>query len=337
MEGLWQALANLVAELVPCVSCSLLFDMDGYEPRQGRHLLVSTRHVRQPETSLAIAAPYLAINPQVRWYTYSQIALEDASARARRLAQDPESNWQEFIHLAFWNDARLDVVVSVRVRVDQLQLSDPQLDFLCDMYSILDASFQRVRLLETERARYRALDAVLDHLSLATVVVDDRLRPLHLSADAMRICAQWRSAKEHDAQQLPHAIERGIRQALDEPWCARLRPFAGQRSIVIADQQRGLRASIRVSPVPGATARYLLTFVTEAGGCALQGNTGVARLQVLSPREREVATLVARGLSNDAIATLLTRSRRTIECQLGSIYRKLGINNRTELARVLLR
>ena len=43
----------------------------------------------------------------------------------------------------------------------------------------------------------------------------------------------------------------------------------------------------------------------------------------------------ARGLSNDKLAEHLSRSRRTIEFQLNSIYRKLDISSRTELVRVL--
>ena len=54
-------------------------------------------------------------------------------------------------------------------------------------------------------------------------------------------------------------------------------------------------------------------------------------LQCLTPTERRVAQLVAKGLRNDKIAEHLSRSRRTIEFQLNSIYRKLNISSRTEL------
>jgi len=61
-----------------------------------------------------------------------------------------------------------------------------------------------------------------------------------------------------------------------------------------------------------------------------------ACLQALSPSERRVALLVARGLRNHEIAQMLCRSRRTVEFQLNSIYRKLQISCRTQLVRVLL-
>lgn len=55
----------------------------------------------------------------------------------------------------------------------------------------------------------------------------------------------------------------------------------------------------------------------------------------LTPREREIAALAARGLSNPAIADALTLSVRTVETYVLRVYRKLGVNNRTGLARVL--
>ena len=55
----------------------------------------------------------------------------------------------------------------------------------------------------------------------------------------------------------------------------------------------------------------------------------------LTPREREIAVLAARGESNPAIAETLTLSVRTVETYVLRVYRKLGVNNRTGLARVL--
>jgi DNA-binding NarL/FixJ family response regulator len=54
--------------------------------------------------------------------------------------------------------------------------------------------------------------------------------------------------------------------------------------------------------------------------------------RLLTPREREVAHLVAYGKSNRAIAQYLCVSLRTVESHLYSIYTKLSIGSRTELA-----
>jgi DNA-binding NarL/FixJ family response regulator len=53
---------------------------------------------------------------------------------------------------------------------------------------------------------------------------------------------------------------------------------------------------------------------------------------ILTPRELEVAHLVAYGKSNRAIAQHLSVSLRTVENHLHSIYTKLNIESRTQLA-----
>src|SRR5579875_48792 len=52
----------------------------------------------------------------------------------------------------------------------------------------------------------------------------------------------------------------------------------------------------------------------------------------LTEREREIAKLVATGKSNRAIAAALVISERTVENHLASIFGKLGVSSRTELA-----
>jgi non-specific serine/threonine protein kinase len=52
----------------------------------------------------------------------------------------------------------------------------------------------------------------------------------------------------------------------------------------------------------------------------------------LTRREREVATLVARGLTNRQISTELSISERTAGNHVAKILHKLGLNSRTRIA-----
>jgi ATP/maltotriose-dependent transcriptional regulator MalT len=52
----------------------------------------------------------------------------------------------------------------------------------------------------------------------------------------------------------------------------------------------------------------------------------------LSPAEREVAALAARGLANREIAERLSIALRTVELRLTKVYRKLGVKGRAGLA-----
>jgi DNA-binding NarL/FixJ family response regulator len=56
----------------------------------------------------------------------------------------------------------------------------------------------------------------------------------------------------------------------------------------------------------------------------------------LTAREREVVRLVARGMSNKAIASQLAISPRTVEGHLNHIFEKLGTASRTELVHYAL-
>lgn len=58
-------------------------------------------------------------------------------------------------------------------------------------------------------------------------------------------------------------------------------------------------------------------------------STKAAREEVLSEREREVLTLVARGLSNKQIAAQLALSTWTVNNHIAKILRKLGVESRT--------
>lgn len=59
-------------------------------------------------------------------------------------------------------------------------------------------------------------------------------------------------------------------------------------------------------------------------------------LASLSPREREVAYLIARGVSRKECARLCTISPHTVSEYLKSVYRKLNINNRVALTQMVL-
>ena len=60
-------------------------------------------------------------------------------------------------------------------------------------------------------------------------------------------------------------------------------------------------------------------------------------LAALSPREREVLEMAARGLTNAQIANSLFVTVHAVKFHLAGIYRKLGVGNRTEAAVVYLR
>ena len=89
------------------------------------------------------------------------------------------------------------------------------------------------------------------------------------------------------------------------------------------------------------TVRYRLPAIVREHGAALrsrdsgadqEGAEYAGRWRLLTPREREVAGLVAKGLTNREIAACLVLSKRTVDAHLEHILGKLGYNSRVQVA-----
>jgi DNA-binding NarL/FixJ family response regulator len=76
-------------------------------------------------------------------------------------------------------------------------------------------------------------------------------------------------------------------------------------------------------------ARRLLRRFKPSPATEAPGEVG-AGARSLSPREREILKLLARGLSNADVARALSVSRATVRTHLEHIYEKLEVSNRTE-------
>jgi DNA-binding NarL/FixJ family response regulator len=84
-----------------------------------------------------------------------------------------------------------------------------------------------------------------------------------------------------------------------------------------------------------AVASGDVVFGPEVGDRILAALTGRERftppLPELTPREREIVDLVARGLGNIAVARQLSLSEKTVRNQLSAVLAKLGARDRAEL------
>jgi DNA-binding NarL/FixJ family response regulator len=85
---------------------------------------------------------------------------------------------------------------------------------------------------------------------------------------------------------------------------------------------RSIRAAARGdAPLDPKAARELLS--ARAPGSPLDS---------LSPREREVLVMVAEGLQNKVIARRLSISEKTVKAHLTSVFRQIGVTDRTQAA-----
>jgi DNA-binding NarL/FixJ family response regulator len=90
---------------------------------------------------------------------------------------------------------------------------------------------------------------------------------------------------------------------------------AGRGEAIAAHGLRRLGVRPRTAPRPARA------------GAGVRADPGA-----LTPREREIAALVARGSANKEVAATLHLSPKTVEANLSRVYAKLGVRSRTELA-----
>ncbi len=348
LESIWKTCLKLVASKLPHRSCSLMFNIIDYQPNDARHHVVEPRNPDYvPATSLTISGPFLARHPQIKLYTYSQILSEDPDAHRRALDQEPEPEWNEFVHLAFWHESRPEAVLSIHRPPEQSQITPEEHAFLEQLHPMIEAALRRLRTFETERSRVVSYEHFLRQVPLTLMFVNAAGETLFANNEAEKQCGRWnrglRNAVGGDAQfLLPEQVGEMFETAMgmtDESAAPIIgRPVSVRVSHPSLD---GLSVKIdRNWQLSGLQMRpsYVITFVDEpvAGDHDAEPSpAALLVLQRLTPTERRVAQLVAKGLRNDKIAEHLSRSRRTIEFQLNSIYRKLDISSRTELVRLL--
>ncbi|MFJ3955827.1 AAA family ATPase [Streptomyces libani] len=99
----------------------------------------------------------------------------------------------------------------------------------------------------------------------------------------------------------------------------------------LADARHHLRQAATSAQQCGATALVRLARAELIAAGARPRSQAHCGLESLTPTERRVAHLAARGLSNREISERLFVVRRTVELHLSSIYRKLGVNGRADL------
>lgn len=113
----------------------------------------------------------------------------------------------------------------------------------------------------------------------------------------------------------------------------RLEPFNRRdvdHYVTVAKERMGEDA-FKAAWAKGA-AMTLEQAVSYSFSAADDGPSPRAKVDRLSPREREVASLLAQGLTNRGIAVRLLVAERTVDTHVEHILNKLGFTSRTQIA-----
>ncbi len=95
-----------------------------------------------------------------------------------------------------------------------------------------------------------------------------------------------------------------------------------------AEARRSIGEAAATEPLEQSIARAL----AFPGGEPEPGDAAPVPADVLTPREREVARLVAQGLSNRQVAEQLVLTEKTAANHVGRVFEKLGVHSRGQLA-----
>jgi DNA-binding NarL/FixJ family response regulator len=81
-----------------------------------------------------------------------------------------------------------------------------------------------------------------------------------------------------------------------------------------------------------AAARGESPLAPKAAGAVLQARVDSRPIEELSAREREVLVLVGSGIPNKQIARRLGISEKTVKVHLTNVFRRIGVEDRTQAA-----
>ena len=128
-----------------------------------------------------------------------------------------------------------------------------------------------------------------------------------------------------------------LRRAIQRNTAVGARPWSARAELVLAEllrrQGRARGEALDLARRAARTATTLGMRVLRARAEAVVDDlTAAKRPVLLTGREREVAVLVARGLTNREIARTLFLSERTVENHVQHILTKLGFGSRAQIA-----
>ena len=169
----------------------------------------------------------------------------------------------------------------------------------------------------------RALETIAGQLPYdGLLVLDEKLSPVFMSS-GMDKRGEMAGEIRQAGLELLEEVRRGKRRPA-------VRTLTGPK-----DEKTGQASAVEVRVVTEASPSPLIVvgLVSDRSGRDWSGrlkNKGISR------REVEVVGLVYQGLTNTEVARELFISEYTVENHLKSIYRKLGVKNRTSLIRTLV-
>ncbi|HEY5779397.1 MAG TPA: LuxR C-terminal-related transcriptional regulator [Terrimicrobiaceae bacterium] len=296
--------------------------------------------------------PLLSAHPGARivqssWDPPERASLINASITRCRL---PCRLCRQAISLCFWEKTPsevLDCILSVHRCKEEGPFTPMELEVLNSLHPQIDRARRRVRHIEGERSAFHSLECLVRKLPLATLVLDWELRPVFANAAGRACCAQWIcnddpgwQKQNRAATAIPHEL-RDICAQMKSEWNDETQIGQPTERTLLREPPHSTGAGrlVRIAMIPlggehPGRPSFLLQFLSSpaTNASSQMSGDGLAMLAQLTPEQRAVASHICDGKSNDEISTALGKSVCTVKRHIYSIFRKLRISNRTQLA-----
>lgn len=227
-------------------------------------------------------------------------------------------------------DGRIAGTLNFARTADQAAFTDEDLSNADLASRMVGAALQRAGRFDAIQRRAGLLTDVLDQLDTALMISN-------LDGEQLFLNDAAQSAIDDTRRPLANAVAPAVREALQS-----LRERAEERSasarhtLELADHraETGARA-VRL----GRNDEFVLTFLDyrplDEREEPAPPEASEGRLPLLSPREREVAELVARGLTTGEMSRELFISQNTVKQHIKRMFQKLEVHNRAQLVAAL--
>jgi DNA-binding CsgD family transcriptional regulator len=221
-----------------------------------------------------------------------------------------------------------------------------------DLRGGLDAMLAAGRRFESVDGANPAFMPWRSHAALALVQLGDRREASRLAGEEVELARTWGAPRSLGAALRAAGVVEGgsdglamLEEAVDvladspaklEHAKARAELGAGLRRANKRSKAREhLRHAVELATICGATPLVSRAETELLATGARPRRVALSGVASLTPSERRVAEMAADGPTNREIAQALFVTPKTVEVHLSSVYRKLGITSRSQLAAAL--
>lgn len=191
------------------------------------------------------------------------------------------------------------------------------------------------------RALNLGLELLCNALPVGALVLDSDHQIVFANREGAELLAQWtnpRAASKVRAAAVPREIANacdGLRRGKSPGATPQGRPHFGGRVFVAHPTNQDLSAVVALerSPRDRRLALFCVFLHDRLRENLVSGRRD--HLAMLTVAERRVAKLVVQGLRNREIAASLGKSITTVKSQLATVYGKLQVTSRMQLAALL--